>query len=61
MADFQDADINELLNAKEAPKMSEDEKAYQALLKSDETLINDFGSNRDKRTWPEPVRKRFAR
>jgi len=61
MGDFQTADIAELLDDKDGDKLSEDEKAYQALLNNDATLMNVFDTKRDKFAWPEPVRKRFIR
>ena len=59
--DFQTADIAELLDDKEGDKLSEDDKAYQALLSNDDAIMNVFESKRNKFAWPEPVRKRFIR
>ena len=61
VSDFQTADIAELLDDKEGDKLSDDEKAYQALLSNDAALMNVFDTKRDKFAWPEPVRKRFIR
>ena len=60
MSEFLTEDISELLNAKETPKMSEDEKALAALKKDDDMLINTF-TQKQELSWPEPVRKRYIR
>lgn len=60
MSDFQTDDIDELLNAKETPEMSEDEKALRALQKEDGKLLSEFHTHTEL-AWPEPVRKRFLR
>ncbi len=61
MSDFQTDDIDELLNAKPAPEKSEDEKAYDALMKEDAKLLSSFSQPRHYLHWPQPVKKRFLR
>lgn len=61
VSDFQEADLNELLNA-EPEEEGEQEKAYQALLDEDRRLMSGFTKTRKVRLrWPEPVRKRHIR
>ena len=59
--DFISADIDDLLKQKPENVATEEERTYQALLDEDRTLINGFGSNRERLRWPEPVRKRYLR
>jgi len=61
MADFLTDDIDTLLNANEAPKLSEDEKALEAMQKADNMLLTTFRNKSRDLRWPEPVRKRFLR
>ncbi len=61
MSDFQTANINELLSKVEKEPVSEDDKAYSALMKEDAELLTKFPSRRDRFNWPSPVKKRFLR
>lgn len=61
MSDFLTEDIDVLLNAPEAPKLSEDEKALEAMQKADNMLLTTFKNKSRDLRWPEPVRKRFLR
>ena len=61
MSDFLEADIDELLNPDKEPEKSEDDKAYQALLKQDRKLLNGFSRGSEALRWPDPIRKRHIR
>lgn len=61
MSDFQNTDINELLNEKPKPQKSEYDLALEQLRRDDWDDIHSFTPKGNPMSWPSPVKKRHLR
>ena len=59
--DFLTADIGDLLEEEEQEQLSEDERAYQALVEQDRKMIHGFTTHKERLRFPDPVTKRWRR